>query len=130
MQLVPVRKANAKKPSESLPLQGSKSSKISNNKEHTVLARKGKDTRKITPEQVLSVTYLTQCIAAERLDISVSSLKQACKKFKLVWPKKFPEEFLSAPVVKQREAEQMNFAEALMRSCVEKQTTESLSEGV
>jgi hypothetical protein len=75
--------------------------------------------------------YLQQDLAAQRLGISVSTLKKACRKFKMgPWPRVFPEAFLSARVVKQREAEQMNFAEALMRSCVEKQTTESLSEGV
>jgi predicted secreted hydrolase len=137
-----VRKANAKKPSESLPLQGisknSKNSQISNNKTDKsdgkrmiVSPRKGLPKREITSEKVRSVMYLQQNLAAQRLGISVTVLKRACRNFQLgPWPRKFPETFLSAPVVKQIEAQQMTFAEELMRSSVQKQTPESLSGGM
>ena len=88
-------------------------------------------TREITIACVHSVLHLRQNDAAKRLSVSVSVLKKACKKFGIrKWPRHFPEELLSDPVVKQRAERQMNFAEELMRNSVHRQTTESLSEGM
>jgi len=127
---------SAKKPSERLPegiSKNSKNSQISNNKTERMIVtpRKGRGEREITPKKVRAVMYLQQDLAAQRLGISVSVLKKACRNFQLgPWPRKFPELFLSAPVVKQIEAQQMTFAAELMRSSVQKQTPESLSGGM
>jgi hypothetical protein len=58
-------------------------------------------------------------------------LAKACKKFGFrKWPRHFPEELLSDPVVKHTAEKPMNFAEELMRNSVNRQTTARLSEGM
>jgi hypothetical protein len=83
----------------------------------TVAPRKGMPMREITVASVHSVLHLRQYDAAKRLGVSVSVLKKACKTFGIrKWPRHFPEELLSDPVVKHKAEKQMNFAEELYRA--------------
>jgi hypothetical protein len=83
-----------------------------------VSPRKGMPKREITKDNVISVMHLQQDLAAERLRISVSVLKKACKKFKFSkWPRKYPEALLgSPPVIKDRKTGEMSLTDELGRS--------------
>ena len=66
-----------------------------------VAARKGQPQRVLTESSVHSVLHLRQCDAARRLGVSQSVLKKTWKMFAgTKWPRHFPENILSDPIVK------------------------------
>jgi hypothetical protein len=65
-----------------------------------VAARKGNPLRVLTSECVHSVLHLRQIDAAKRLCVSQSVLKKTCKNFGIKWPRHFPSDIMSDPVVK------------------------------
>jgi hypothetical protein len=66
-----------------------------------VAACKGQPQRVLTESSVHSVLHLRQCDAARRLGVSQSVLKKTWKMFAgTKWPRHFPENILSDPIVK------------------------------